>query len=62
MKRSGAVNLIACTNNCIYQQNGCCSLDRAASGGVTDKNAGCIHYVPKHSDINSESKKIPNYR
>ncbi|MEG2378347.1 MAG: hypothetical protein RSC43_08345 [Clostridia bacterium] len=41
------MSFIACTSSCVYQHDGCCNLEQAASGGVTS-DTGCIHYVPKN--------------
>ena len=39
---------IPCTNRCIYQQEGTCTLTRAGSGGtqsVAATASGCVHFV-----------------
>ncbi|NLO48153.1 MAG: hypothetical protein GX111_07555 [Clostridiales bacterium] len=48
------MSFIACVSDCVYQKDGCCSLERAASGNENGvKNNACIHYV----QINSGKKK-----
>lgn len=42
------MSLIPCTDPCIYQKDGCCTLARAASGGFPSESKRCIHYLPKH--------------
>lgn len=41
------MNLIPCTDPCLYQQEGYCLLSRAASTGQPRKD--CIHFLPKAS-------------
>ena len=53
------MSLIACTNACVYQEEGVCRLEQAASGGQLSVGIGCIHYVER-SSANSELG-IPNY-
>ncbi|NLG52883.1 MAG: hypothetical protein GX541_02780 [Clostridiales bacterium] len=38
--------MIACTTDCVYQHDGCCVLEHAATSGVPS-DSGCIHYIPK---------------
>lgn len=40
------MSLIPCTDPCIYQQDGCCTLCRAASCSAPGNAAGCINFVP----------------
>jgi hypothetical protein len=55
------MSYIACTCDCVYQKDGCCSLERAASGNdAGTKNNGCIYYVQscaKKSGPNQESSR-----
>gem|GEM_PF-3130090 len=45
-ERMIVMSLIACTSNCIYQQDGCCRLERAASVGMlSEAQNGCVHYI-----------------
>lgn len=39
------MSLIACTDPCVYQKDGYCSLSRAASTGELERS-GCINFVP----------------
>lgn len=39
------MSLIACTDPCVYQKDGYCSLSRAASAGETGQS-GCVNFVP----------------
>lgn len=42
--------LIPCTQNCLYQQDGCCRLNRASS--VTGEDSGiCPHYMDYPDEI-----------
>jgi hypothetical protein len=38
--------LIPCTDPCIYQQEGCCTLSRAVSSGRPAMGQGCIYFLP----------------
>lgn len=40
------MSIIGCTSDCVYQNDGYCTLEHAASGGQASEN-GCIHYVRK---------------
>lgn len=39
------MSLIVCTDPCVYQKDGYCSLSRAASLSDLDRS-GCINFVP----------------
>lgn len=39
------MSLIACTDPCVYQKDGRCSLSRAASIGEP-RQSGCVNFVP----------------
>lgn len=39
------MSLIACTDPCVYQKDGYCSLSRAASSGEPGPS-GCVNFVP----------------
>lgn len=45
-KRCDLLSLIVCTDPCVYQQDGYCSLARAASCGSTG-GSGCVNFVPR---------------
>ena len=40
------MSIITCTSDCIYQQEGLCHLEQAASPGEESQD-GCVHYVKK---------------
>ena len=40
------MSLIACTDPCVYQIDGYCSLSRAASPG--DGRSGCVNFVARN--------------
>lgn len=42
------MSLIACTDPCVYQKDGYCSLSRAASLGDVH-HRGCVNFVPKQN-------------
>lgn len=39
------MSLIACTDPCVYQKDGYCSLSRAASAGEPGQSK-CVNFVP----------------
>ena len=39
------VSLIACTDPCVYQKDGRCSLSRALSSGIPS-SGGCVNFIP----------------
>ena len=39
------MSLIACTDPCVYQKDGYCSLSRAASAGELGQSS-CVNFVP----------------
>lgn len=41
------MSLIACTSPCVYQQDGSCTLERAASCYTASDEAGCVNFVPR---------------
>ena len=44
------MSLIACTDPCIYQKDGRCSLSRAASAG-SPGGLGCVNFVPARPEV-----------
>ena len=40
------MNFIPCTDPCIYQKDGYCTLSRAGSGGNPSAHKGCVHFLP----------------
>lgn len=55
------MSLIACTDPCVYQKDGCCSLSRAASIGQSG-GGGCINFVPRSGYPRSQhdSQRFPD--
>lgn len=41
------MSLIACTSDCVYQQDGCCRLERAGSRGMPCAADHCVNFVPR---------------
>lgn len=41
--------MIPCTDPCIYQQDGCCTLSRAVSGGSPSRERNCVYFLPKRT-------------
>lgn len=41
------MSLIPCTSNCMYQEDGYCTLERAASSGAPCGVKDCVHFLPK---------------
>ena len=54
------MGLIVCTAPCVYQQDGCCQLTRAASGGVADRRYGCVNYVPRIRGSQNGAERLPD--
>lgn len=52
------MSLIACTDPCVYQKDGYCSLSRAASSGEV-RQSGCINFVPVHP-LQQSSHGLPD--
>lgn len=46
-KKVPFMSLIPCTDPCIYQQEGRCTLARAVSCGQPPLLRDCIHYLPR---------------
>lgn len=40
-----AMSLIPCTSDCIYQQDGICTLESAAAAGQPSLGGACIHFI-----------------
>ena len=48
-----AMSLIPCTSGCVYQIDGCCTLERVASCGTCAEagtSPGCVHFIGRASD------------
>ena len=41
------MSLIACTDPCVYQKDGYCSLSRSVSGGYPSETRSCVHFLPE---------------
>lgn len=54
------MSLIACTDPCIYQKDGYCSLSRAASGGYPSDKQSCVHFLPVSTHSKNGSQGLPN--
>jgi len=54
------MSFIGCTSDCIYQTDGYCTLEHAATGGEYSLT-GCIHYVQKTS-YKYRNKPTENYQ
>ncbi len=54
------MSYIACTCDCVYQRDGICNLDRAASSGTpeNEENA-CVHYIKRTVKRQSRQKQRP---
>ncbi|BDF70960.1 hypothetical protein CE91St40_19410 [Oscillospiraceae bacterium] len=52
------MSLIACTSDCLYQQDGYCSLERAASCGQPTHRDPCVNFVPRRRTA-TESQPAP---
>lgn len=39
------MSLIPCTDHCVYQQDGYCTLSRAASCATPGGTVGCVNFV-----------------
>lgn len=42
------MSLIACTSDCVYQQDGYCGLERAVSFGLPSDDETCVNFVPRY--------------
>lgn len=42
------MNLITCTNDCYYQEDGCCTLEQAVTCSLPRTSPGhCVNFVPR---------------
>lgn len=45
------MNLILCTNDCHYQNDGYCTLEQAVTCSLPKSSPGhCVNFVPRRSD------------
>lgn len=56
------MSLIPCTDPCIYQLEGCCTLERACSAGTASPDAGCVHFLPRSSQKDRQGLPDVPYR
>ena len=55
------LSLIACTSNCVYQQDGYCSLERAVSGGLPCPEDPCVNFIPRRaSALQNSAERLPD--
>ncbi len=54
------MSLIVCTDPCVYQKDGYCSLSRAASAGEPGRS-GCVNFVPVQTSQQS-GHSLPDVR
>ena len=40
------MSFIHCTNDCVYQSEGCCKLEKAAEISGEPNNTDCLHFKP----------------
>lgn len=52
------LSLIACTSDCLYQQDGCCCLERAVSGGVPERGEQCVNYLPRARRSQDDGQRL----
>ena len=53
------MSLIACLSECVYQQDGYCALERAASCGLPSESESCVHFVPRrHSGAQTQPDSV----
>ena len=53
------MSLIACTSDCVYQQDGYCALERAASCGLPDDAERCVNFVPRYRTASKDALILP---
>lgn len=41
------MSLIACTNDCFYQNDGYCTLERAVTSSLPLQSELCVNFVPR---------------
>lgn len=52
------MSYIACTDPCVYQQDGYCSLARAASFGMPSEETRCVNFVPKRKSSQKDGQRL----
>lgn len=49
------MSLILCTNDCLYQNDGYCTLEQAVTCSLSKVSPGhCVNFVPRKSDQSSQ--------
>lgn len=51
----GVLSLIQCNSDCLYQQDGYCSLERAGASGEPAGCESCVNFVPLASKDRGQS-------
>ena len=54
------MSLIGCTDDCLYQKDGYCLLERAMSSGVARGDSPCVNYVPRSQDGRQGLSDVPH--
>lgn len=52
------MSLIACTDPCVYQKDGYCSLSRAVSGGYPTETQTCVHFLPQNASLENCAQSL----
>ncbi len=52
--------LIPCTDPCVYQREGRCTLTRAGSGGRPRPGQGCVHFLPCRASSQQDGQGLPD--
>ena len=57
-----SMSLIACTSECVYQQDGYCRLERAGSRGMPCAADPCVNFVPRAGQHSSQDgrQRLPD--
>lgn len=55
------MTLISCTQDCLYQRDGYCALERAITNIKTVPNDFCVNFTPKQQPVRSERPEPPGY-
>ena len=53
--------MIVCNSDCVFQQEGCCALDRAAACGRPGSREKCIYYLPRTGGVTAAPPGPPGY-
>ena len=53
------MSMIPCTDPCIYQREGCCTLRLACSCGVPGSGGSCVHFLPAGTS-EQDRKRLPD--